>query len=74
MVSDLYEGNDYKYMYRSGRDMLESGSRLFVLPALDYNSNPSYDKQAARQFASLGADVAAITPEDLAEWIGKIIS
>lgn len=74
LVSDLYDGNHYNYMYRSGRDLLEAGTRLFVLPALDYSSSPCYDKQAARTFAAMGADVAAITPENLAEWIGKIIS
>jgi len=73
LVSDLYDGSNYNYMYRSCRDILESGSRLFVLPALDYSSTPCYDKQAAKTIAGMGADVAAITPEKLAEWIGKII-
>lgn len=74
LVSDLYDGNNYRFMYRSCRDLLEAGSRLFVLPALDYSSTPCYDKSAARTLANMGADVAAITPEELAEWIGKIIS
>lgn len=74
MVSDLYDGNNYNYMYRSCRDILEAGSRMFILPALDYSGSPCYDKRAARYLASIGADVAAITPEELAEWIGKIIS
>ncbi|MCD7899231.1 MAG: VWA domain-containing protein [Bacteroides sp.] len=74
LVSDLYDGNNYNYMYRSCKDILEAGSRLFILPALDYSSAPSYDKRAAKHLATLGADVAAITPEELAEWIGKIIS
>lgn len=74
LVSDLYDGNDYRMMYRSCRDIIESGSKLFVLPALDYAAAPCYDKNAAKYLAGLGADVAAITPEELAEWIGKIIS
>lgn len=74
LVSDLYDGNNYNYMFRSCRDIIEAGSRLFVLPALDYSATPCYDKRAARQIANMGADVAAITPEELAEWIGKIIS
>ncbi|WP_239059604.1 VWA domain-containing protein [Bacteroides sp. 224] len=74
LVSDLYDGNNYNYMYRSCRDILEAGSRLFVLPALDYSSTPVYDKRAAQYLSAIGADVAAITPEELAEWIGKIIS
>lgn len=74
LVSDLYDGNDYRYMYRSARDLVEAGSKLFVLPALDYSAVSSYDKNAAAQLAKVGADVAAITPEELAEWIGKVIS
>jgi hypothetical protein len=74
LVSDLYDGNNYNLMYRSCRDIIEAGSRLFVLPALDYSSTPCYDKRAAKSISLMGADVAAITPEKLAEWIGKIIS
>ncbi len=74
LVSDLCEGGNYNYMYRSCRDIIEGGSRLFILPALDYASVPCYDKRAARIIASMGADVAAITPEKLSEWIGQIIS
>ncbi len=74
LVSDLYDGNNYSYMFRSCRDIIEAGSKLFVLPALDYSGAPCYDVRAARTIAGMGADVAAITPEELAEWIGKIIS
>ena len=74
LVSDLYDGMHYKYMYASCRDIIESGSRLFILPALDYSSAPCYDKHAAKTLTNMGADVAAITPEELAEWIGKIIT
>ena len=74
LVSDLCEGGNYNSMYKACADIVEAGSRLFVLPALDYSSVPVYDKRAARVIAGLGAEVAAITPEELAEWIGKIIT
>jgi hypothetical protein len=74
LVSDLYDGNDYRLMYKSSRDIIESGAKLFVLPALDYQVSSAYDKNAAVHFAKMGASVAAITPEGLAEWIGKVIS
>lgn len=73
LVSDLYDGNDYRLMLRSGRDLVESGCRLFVLPALDYDALSCYDQRAARGFAALGAHVAAITPEELAKWIGNTV-
>jgi uncharacterized protein with von Willebrand factor type A (vWA) domain len=73
LVSDLYDGNDYRLMYTSARDIIEGGAKLFVLPALDYEARGDYDKNAAKHFNRLGAQVAALTPEDLAEWIGKVI-
>ena len=66
LVSDLYDGNNYSYMFRSCRDIIEAGSKMLF--------RSCYDVRAARTIAGMGADVAAITPEELAEWIGKIIS
>ncbi len=74
LVSDLCEGGNPQRMYRSCRDLVESGCRLFVLPALDYNATPCYDRTAAKTIAKLGAQVAAITPEELAEWVDRVIS
>ena len=74
LITDLYEGGDIRKVYRKCKDILESGARLIILPALDYESEPCYNHSAAKYIAGLGADVAAITPEELAEWIGNIIS
>lgn len=74
LISDLYDGNDYKYMYKSAGDIIESGSKLFILTALDYNSNASYDKNAAQKFAKIGAKVVALTPNELSNWISSVIS
>ena len=74
LISDLYDSNDYKYMYKSAKDIIEARSKLFVLPALDYNADSSYDKNAAKQLARIGAKVAAITPNELSKWINNVIS
>ena len=58
----------------SANDIIESGSKLFVLTALDYNANISYDKEAARYFSKIGAKVGALTPNKLSKWIGEVIS
>lgn len=73
LVSDLFDGYDYRQMYRRVFDIVESGAKMFVLPALDFEANGSYDKKAAQNMSNLGADVAAITPKELAQWIAKII-
>lgn len=73
LVSDLYDGYDYRQMYRRVFDIIEMGAKLFVLPALDFEAHGSYDRNAAQKMADLGADVAAITPKELAKWIAKIV-
>lgn len=74
LVSDLYDGYNYGQMYKRVFDIVESGAKMFVLPALDYEiSSGSYDKRAAQKMANLGAEVAALTPKELAKWIAKII-
>lgn len=73
LVSDLYDGYDYRQMYRRVYDIVETGARMFVLPALDFDAGGRYDRNAAQKMADLGADVAAITPKELAKWVAKIV-
>ncbi|WP_046214474.1 VWA domain-containing protein [Paenibacillus wulumuqiensis] len=74
LVSDLEEGYGAEPMYRASRDIIDSGCRMLVLTALDFEGTAVYDQRAARRLADMGAHVAAITPNQLAEWIGKIIT
>nr|WP_184091491.1 VWA domain-containing protein [Anaerocolumna cellulosilytica] len=73
LVSDLFEGGGYHNLYQVSMDIIETGAKLFVLTALDIEANPNYDRNAAARLASMGAMVAALTPEKLADWIGKVI-
>lgn len=74
LISDLFDSNDYKLMYKNANDIIEAGSKLIVLTALDYNANSIYDKEAARYFSKIGAKVGASTPSKLSKWISDIIS
>lgn len=74
LVSDLYEGYGYGNMYATSKSIIESGAKLIVLTALDMESTPVYDKNAAQKMASLGAEVGAMTPGGLTQWIAKIVS
>ncbi|TXJ25301.1 VWA domain-containing protein [Brachyspira aalborgi] len=74
LISDLFDSNDYKLMYKNANDIIESGSKLIVLTALDYNANSIYDKEAARYFSKIGAKVGGLTPSKLSKWISDIIS
>ncbi len=73
LVTDLYEGGGYQRMYAASRGIIESGAKLVVLTALDMDANPNYDRNAAAALAAMGAFVGAMTPEDLAAWMGNII-
>ncbi|MDC7223756.1 MAG: VWA domain-containing protein [Spirochaetales bacterium] len=73
LISDLFEGNSYSGMYRAARDLIESQVKLMVLTALDFNAVPEYDKRAAQTLTNMGAEVGALTPNQLADWVGDII-
>lgn len=74
LISDLFEGGAYGNMYAAAKSIIESGSKLIVLTALDIESSPDYDKKAGKKMAALGAHVAAMTPGGLSKWIAEIIS
>lgn len=73
LVTDLFEGGSYKDMYSATKDIVESGAKLITLTALDHEANPTYDKKAASKMADIGASVGAMTPLQLADFVGKIM-
>ena len=73
LVTDLFEGGGYQNLYAVSRSIIESKAKLIVLTALDVYADPNYDKNAGARLVSMGAHVAAMTPEGLADWIGKIV-
>jgi Mg-chelatase subunit ChlD len=74
LVSDLCDGAGYREMYRTARRIIETGAKLICLTALDKDCEGMYDRTAAKHMSMLGASVAALTPEGLADWIGQVIS
>jgi len=74
LVTDLFEGGGYDKLYRRTVEIIESGAKLIALTALNVEAEPVYDRKAAEKMTALGAEVAALTPDRLADWIGKIIS
>lgn len=73
LITDLYENGSYSNMYKEASDIIESGAKLIVLTSLDNECASIYNKDAAVKLRNLGADVAALTPEELSKWIAKII-
>ena len=73
LVSDLYEGGGYQNLFRVCKGIIEAGSRLIAWTALDMDANPNYDRRAAATLSEMGAFVGAMTPEKLAEHVGKML-
>lgn len=74
LVTDLYEGGGYSRMYHVCQGIIESGAKLIVLPSLDHDAVPNYDRNAAAVLADMGASVGAMTPEELSGFIAKILA
>lgn len=74
LITDLYEGGRLNNLYAGSKSIIEAGAKMIVLTALDVNANPNYDRRVAATLAQMGAHVAAMTPGQLAQWVGGIIS
>jgi len=74
LVSDLCEGGSINGLLGVGRRIIESGSKLICLTALDMDANPVYDRHTAQKLADLGAFVGAMTPEALGDFMGKVMN
>jgi Mg-chelatase subunit ChlD len=73
LVTDFYEGGPPNNLLGGIRKMRESGVRVLGLAALDEGAKPSYDREMAARCVAAGAEVAALTPQRVAEWIGRIL-
>ncbi len=73
LVTDFYEGGDPRRLVAQVKHICESGAKVLGLAALDSDATASYDRQMAERLAAAGADIAALTPLQLAEWLLKVI-
>src|SRR5689334_5557753 len=63
LISDLYEGERSAEMLRRAGALVASGVQMVALLALSDDGAPSYDHQAAAQYAALGVPAFACTPD-----------
>ena len=74
LVTDFCEGGDPARMLAAVRRLCESGVKVLGLAALDAVAQPAYDRDMAERCVAVGAEVAALTPQRLAEWLGRVLS
>lgn len=74
LISDLFEGGDQRNFTGQLRALVEQGSKVFALAALDENAEPSYDRAVGQLLASFGVEVGALTPGHLVDFLAECLA
>ena len=74
LVTDLYEGGDAREMRKKFVSLVNSGVQLIVLPALNDDGAPSYDKNHAEFLANIGVPTFACTPDKFPDLMAVALS
>lgn len=71
LISDFYEGAPPGLLVARVAALVESGVCVLGLAALDPRAQCAYDRELAQKLVNVGAEVGAMTPGQLAAWIGE---
>ncbi|RQO47748.1 hypothetical protein DBV14_20055 [Variovorax sp. KBW07] len=71
LVSDFYEGGSEHELVRRVKALVESGTKVLGLAALDAQAVPAFDRAMAARLVREGAQVGAMTPGQLAGWLAE---
>ena len=71
LITDFEEGDPPHRLPAELRAMAEAGVTLLGLAALDEQARPRYDTAMAAKVAAAGMPVAALSPLELARWVGE---
>lgn len=74
LVTDLYEGGDPREMRKKFVSLVNSGVQLIVLPALNDDGAPSYDKNHAEFLVNIGVPTFACTPDKFPDLMAAALS
>ena len=71
LITDFCEGAPVGILFAACKRLIEQGTLLLGLAALDAEAKPQYDHATAAHIAGLGAHVGAMTPGELAAWVAE---
>jgi hypothetical protein len=71
LVTDFYEGAPIGILFAACKRLIEQGTLLLGLAALDAEAEPRYDHSTASYIAGLGGHIGAMTPGELAAWVAE---
>jgi hypothetical protein len=71
LITDFCEGAPVGVLFAACKRLIEQGTLLLGLAALDSEATPHYDHATAAHIAGLGAHVGAMTPGELAAFVAE---
>ncbi|HEX7816610.1 VWA domain-containing protein [Dyella sp.] len=74
LITDFCEGAPPGELLRAVKQLAEARVKLIGLASLDGQAAPVYDRQMAERLATCGMEIAALTPQRLAQWLVKVVS
>lgn len=74
LISDFCEGGSPAELVRVVKKLAEARVKLLGLASLDGTANPVFDRAMAEKLADCGMEIAALTPQRLAQWLVKVIA
>ena len=74
LLSDFEEGGSVAHLLAAVRRMKAARVTLLGLAALNEDAAPIYDRARAERLASAGMQIAALTPDHFADWLGEVIA
>jgi hypothetical protein len=73
LISDFEEGGSIPSLLDSVSRLRGAGVTMLGLAALNYDAEPVFDHHVGGMLADRGMNVAALTPEHLAEWLAEVM-
>ncbi len=74
LITDFCEGAPPGELIRAVKKLAEARVKLLGLASLDGQANPVYDRAMAEQLSVCGMEIAALTPQRLAQWLVEVAS
>jgi len=74
VISDFFEGGDANQLVRQVGGLVEQGTHVLGLAALDEQADPAYDRALGRRLVDVGAHVGAMTPGELAAFVAEHVA
>ena len=74
LLSDFMEGGSVARLVAGVRRLAAARVKLLGLAALNDDGTGVYDHQTAQRLAGVGMEVAALTPDRFAEWLGRVMA